>query len=221
MERVVAIGFLGRVIIMTGALGLSAAATADDFITDFDSQSDVNPAGTFTVTDGALNVRFEGGTVFTAGVGALYRSGAKSWMVDPEGVRNSTGTANAILSEGAARVTLYGRTQSGAVTARVRVLDEADVVIQDTNLTSADWTEITVNRGSGQSLIGTVRVENMSGGTTNDLMAAIEDFEFSTDAAGLGDGDDGEDDSDGTATGPLALLLLGLGWLLGRVNRRR
>lgn len=198
-------------------LGVSASFAAD-FFTDFDAEPDVNPAGPFTVTDGTLRVTFEGGTVFTANVLSLYRSGSQAWMVDPDMVRGSNGTGRATLSEGATSLTLYGRTQSNAVIARVQVLDDGGSVINETNLNESDWTRIDVSRNSGDSLIETVIVENMSNGMTQNLMVAIEDFAYSTDPVGLGGGGGG---SSGSSAGPLSVLALGLGCMLAAARRRR
>ncbi len=162
--------------------------------------------------------------MFRAGIGSLYNTGSKSWMVDPDTVRGSDGTAVATLSEGATQLTLFGRNQGPGVISRVQVLDDGGAMIQEFNLTHLNWTRIEVTRNSGDPLIGSVQVENMSGGTMNDLMVAIDDFSYSTDPVGTGGSGTGgttSSNDDSSSAGPLMLLLLSVGWLASLMRRRR
>jgi len=222
MRRLAATG-LSKVVLLACSLGLSTATIAEDFSTDFEVPDalDVTTADTFTLADGALEVEFAGGTVFTAGQAELYRNGSfKSWMVEPLGVNGSSGIATATVSEGATSLRLYGRAQANVI-AFVEVLDTGGTVIRDADLPNApaDWIEIEVNRGTGQSLIESVVFKNFGGGVMPDEMAAIEDFEFSTDRGGLSVGGGSGDGSSSTAIGPLLMIVLAVGWVAGRSRR--
>jgi len=217
MEKLNVTRMLSRIVVFVCSLGMCTAAPAADFFTDFEVPDalDVPTADTFTLADGALEVEFAGGTVFTAGQAELYRNGSfKSWMVEPLGVNDSMGIATATLSEGATSLRFYGRAQANVI-AFVEVLDTGGTVIRDADLPNApaDWIEIEVTRGTGQSLIESVVFKNFGGGVMPDEMAAIEDFEFSTDRGGLSVGSTGDGGSSSTAIGPLLSIVLAVaGW---------
>lgn len=162
------------------------AVFSDTFTTDFEAVPDqVDPTTTSTVTNNGLSADFTGGTIDTIGVGALYSSGVKSWMVAPAGdtaplaTAVSTGTGTITLSDVAENVQVSGRNESSATVAEVRLIDENGMMINSAiSLTDTAWTDIDVSRLQGQSMITSIQLVILSGSGTG--MAALDDLSYET-----------------------------------------
>ncbi len=199
---------------LTVFLLLPVQAQAANFFTSFENQNQ-RTAGSFTVSDGGLSATFEGGTAFTIGNTALYRSGDVSWMLDPQGTNTrgtSTGVGDVTLSEPAERVKGYIRTENAVAMARMQVIDASGAVVREVGATNTGWTEVAHQVTAGEARITRLRFLNDGGG-----MAALDDFEFATDAASAGGGGGG---GSGGLNAWLLALLAGLG-LSRRVAGRR
>ncbi|MFP5305576.1 MAG: hypothetical protein ACLGI7_07095 [Gammaproteobacteria bacterium] len=154
-----------------------AALQAASFRTDFEGQ-DQRTVGTFTISDGGLSATFAGGTAFTIGNAALYRSGDVSWMIDPAGTSErgeSSGEGLITLSADASRVAGYVRTENAQAVARLQGIDSGGGVAFETTANSGDWTGFDYSVPVGAAPIVELRYINDGGG-----MAALDDFAFDT-----------------------------------------
>ncbi len=180
-----------RVMAISGSLifllTFSAPGFAVDFFTDFEDVDDqTDPTTNTVVSDNGLNADFTGGTIDFLGIGALYSSGQKSWMVQPMGDMTngstgiSSGTGVITFSQGAVCVNVFGRNENGVTVAEVRIKDTGGNLIESAiALNDSSFTEITKSRTMGQTLIGSVELILLSGTGTG--MAALDDVFFSTD----------------------------------------
>jgi hypothetical protein len=172
-------------------LPLTAAAAI--FTTNLEVPDQVDPALTTTVINNGLSADFTGGTIDKIGVGALYHSGSKSWMVSPNGdtaplaTGPSTGTGTITLSEPATRIQVFGKNEAGVTVAEVRLFDTNSMMIGSaTSLTDTTWTDIDVTRIQGETLIASIQLVVLSGSSTG--MAVLDDLTFDNGVASPGGG---------------------------------
>ena len=169
---------------------------AATFSHDFESVN-INSVSDFRLENNGLSADFGGGTAFTIGNSALYRSGVSSWMIDPAGGSprgTSSGTGTITLSTPAERITFYIRNASAQTVANATVLDVDGNVVNETSANSTTWTEVDITVIEGEALLDSVVVTN-SGSTG---MIALDDFEFTTPAS---EETPVEDEEEATPTG--------------------
>ena len=129
--------------------------------------------GTFSVGTSPARATFSNGVAERRGIGALYHSGNNAWHVDGTG---SVGTVT--FETPPSRVHYFMRYGSSSVAAVTRVFDVDGVEIFSTTGSTSSWTEIDVSRTGGQTLIGSVTLENAGAGTS-----VFDDFEFTVTTA--------------------------------------
>lgn len=204
------------------ALVMPGSAMAASFFTDFEGQN-VRTAQSFTINDGSLSATFDGGTAFTIGDAALYRSGTVSWMLDPAGTNSrgtSTGEGEVTLSEPAISVDGYVRTENASTVARMQVIDATGAVVAEVTANNTGWTRVNHGITGGEAEITRLRFINDGGG-----MGAFEDFGFTTEdggggntgGGGSGGGNSGGGMGGGGGSGAPGIFLL----LLPLLRRRR
>lgn len=193
------------IIFAIALLLLAQQASAVTYSENFDSLNH-STITTFNTTNNGLSATYEGGTAFTAGVGVLYRSGTKSWMVDVVGIGGSTGQGTVTFSVGAKSIKLYFRNQSNQTTSTLQVRDEFGAAIQDFTGITTDWREVAVLRNDGDPLIKTI-VLNNSGSVG---MVAVDDLNYSPDQDITGMQTSNSGSGSGGGGGSLGLWLIGL-----------
>lgn len=193
---------------------INSFADSGAFTTTFESVPDqVDPTGTTTITDNSHSADLTGGTIDQIGVGDLYFSGVKSWMVAPAGEAvlpqtvAGNGTGIIILSEDATSVSVQGRNQSATTVAEVRLLDTSDVMIgAPTQLTNSAWTEINITRITGESLIRKIQLIVSSG--PGNGMAALDDLSYQTIVASAPTGTSNNSSSSSGSTNIIVLQIM-------------
>ena len=142
--------------------GQSLTAASPDVFTSFE----FNAAGPFTVGTAPFRATFSNGRAETRGIPSFYKSGANSWHI-------LIGTSATVTFETLpSSVNFHVRMPSNADVGEVRILDENSALIQTIVPTGA-FQQVTVNRGPGETLIGSVDVTSTSGGDV-----VIDDFTF-------------------------------------------
>ena len=109
----------------------------------------------FVIGTAPFTANFQGGQTQTLSNAALYTNGLFSWHV------NTAGGSIDFLTPGST-LSFFTRTVTAGDNATIQVLDENDVQISLTAVTNA-FQQIVVNRGPGESLIGSVIITVGSG----------------------------------------------------------
>ncbi len=144
--------------------GQSVTAAAPDVFTSFE----FNAVGPFTDPSWAspYSATFSNGNAETRGIPSFYISGANAWHI-------LIGTSATVTFEtNPSSLNFWARTENAADVAVIRILDENLNLIQMIEPNNV-YQEITINRGPGQTLIGSVEVTSTSGGDV-----VIDDFTF-------------------------------------------
>ncbi len=115
---------------------------------------------------GGNSSTFDNGRAETRGNSAFYRSGDNAWHIIPGTMATVTFETNP------SSLNFWARTENAADVAVIRILDENLNLIQMI-VPNNVYQEITINRGPGQTLIGSVEVTSTSGGDV-----VIDDFTF-------------------------------------------
>ena len=143
-------------------IGSSTGAHGQQFSDSFESAPDF---GTFTLFSSPNLVTFTGGFTQTQGISSLYKSGIKSFMVNP----GNTGTIT--FATPALSVSLWLRDRFSGNPSVLNVLDENDQVISTTNVTTT-FVQVNIVPGCGRS-VGSITLKSNGTG-----MAVIDDFSF-------------------------------------------
>ncbi len=140
----------------------SSTAAYGQFSDSFETAPDF---GTFTRFTSPNSVTFTGGFTQTQGISSLYKSGIKSFMVNP----GNTGTIT--FATPALSVSLWLRDRFSGNPSVLTVLDENDQVISTTNVTTT-FVQVNIVPGCGRS-VGSITLKSNGTG-----MAVIDDFSF-------------------------------------------
>jgi len=143
-------------------VGQSVTAAAPDVFTSFE----FNAIGGFPFGVSPYTATFSDGNAESRGVPAFYITGTNSWHV-------LIGTSATVTFETLpSSVNFHVRTENATDVAEIQLLDENSNLIQMI-VPNDVFQEITINRGPGETLIGSVEVTSTSGGDV-----VIDDFTF-------------------------------------------
>jgi len=142
--------------------GQSVTAAAPDVFTSFEFAA----AGPFSVGVAPFTATYSNGNAESRGIPAFYISGLNSWHVLIG--TSATVTFGTLPSS----VNFFVRTENATDVSEIQIRDENTNLIQTIVPTDA-FQEITINRGPGEPLIGSVDVISTSGGDV-----VIDDFTF-------------------------------------------
>jgi len=144
--------------------GQSVTAAAPDVFTSFE----FNAVGPFTVGAAPFRATFSNGRAETRGIPSFYKSGVNSWHI-------LVGTSATVTFETLPNtLTFFVRTENAADVTNIDILDENGALILNVVPTAVFPLQmISVVRGAGETLIGSVEVTSTSGGDV-----VIDDFTF-------------------------------------------
>ncbi len=142
--------------------GQSVTVAAPDVFTSFEFTLNAP----FSIGTSPFTATFDNGRAETRGNSTFYRSGDNAWHI-------LLGTMATVTFEtNPSSLNFWARTENAADVAVIRILDENLNLIQMI-VPNNVYQEITINRGPGQTLIGSVEVTSTSGGDV-----VIDDFTF-------------------------------------------
>ena len=150
---------------------------ATEFSEDFQT-TNVTTVASFNLEDNGITATLEGGTAFTIGNGMLYRSGTKSWMVEPQSTNSRgthTGSATITFDVPMSRVSFFVRSDTTQVVSTATLIDTDGNIAENspvTNIVSSGWTEVNFSIVTGVTPLQGVQIDVAGPGG----MAALDDL---------------------------------------------
>ena len=149
--------------------GTSLSVAAADVFTSFE----FNATGGFTIGTTPYTATYSNGNAETRGVPAFYISGVNAWHI-------LVGTSATVTFETLPNtLSFWVRTETAGNISNIDIFDENGVLIRNVVPTNA-YQMISVVRGAGQALIGSMVVTSTSGGDV-----VIDDLTFGYDGSGF------------------------------------
>ena len=150
-------------------VGTSLSVAAADVFTSFE----FNATGGFTIGTTPYTATYSNGNAETRGVPAFYISGVNAWHI-------LVGTSATVTFETLPNtLSFWVRTETAGNISNIDIFDENGVLIRNVVPTNA-YQMISVVRGAGQALIGSMVVTSTSGGDV-----VIDDLTFGYDGSGF------------------------------------
>jgi len=150
-------------------VGTSLSVAAADVFTSFE----FNATGGFTIGTTPYTATYSNGNAETRGVSAFYISGDNAWHI-------LVGTSATVTFETLPNtLSFWVRTETAGNISNIDIFDENGVLIRNVVPTNA-YQMISVVRGAGQALIGSMVVTSTSGGDV-----VIDDLTFGYDGSGF------------------------------------